>query len=71
MMQGVIEGALDSRGSQSEAFPSWRSAGAGGRAAQSEAALAACAARPPADVARADGKAGGDGAMLVGGGTHA
>ena len=70
MMRGVVKGALDARGSQSEAFPSWRSAGGDGRAAQSVAALVACAARPSADVARVDGKAGGVGEMLVGGGRY-
>lgn len=69
-MCGIVEGSLDLRGSRSEAFPSWRSVGAEGRAAQSEAALAACAGRPSADVARPDGKAGGDGAMLGGGGAR-
>jgi hypothetical protein len=42
---------------QAQAFPSWQSSGAFGRGAQSEAALAACARRPKADIGRADGKA--------------
>ena len=51
-----------------QAFPSWRSDGAFGRGAQSEAALAACAPRPKADVCRADGKAVvRDGMLVVGG----
>ena len=42
---------------QAQAFPSWQSTGGFGRGAQSEAALAACARRPKADVCRTDGKA--------------
>lgn len=67
-MEGIVEGGLEVRHFQTQAFPSWQSSGAFGRAAQSEAALVACAVRPKADVGRADGKAvEGDG-MLVSGG---
>jgi hypothetical protein len=53
---------------QAQAFPSWQSDGAFGRGAQSEAALAACARRPKAEVCRTDGKAVVRDGMLVSGG---
>ncbi len=53
---------------QAQAFPSWRSDGAFGRGAQSEAALAACARRSKADVSSSDGKAVVRDGMLVSGG---
>lgn len=56
------------RGSQAQAFPSWRSVGAFGRGAQSGAAPAACARRLKADVRGSDGKAAVWVGMLVYGG---
>jgi len=56
---------------QAQAFPSWRSVGAFGRGAQSEAARGACARRPNADVLPRDGKAAVRDGMLVVGGADA
>ncbi len=53
-MARICEGL---RGSQAQAFPSWRSVGAFGRGVQSGAARVACGHRPKADVRRPDGKA--------------
>jgi hypothetical protein len=67
-MEGIVKGGSNVRHFQTQAFPSWQSGGAFGRAAQSEAALVACAARPKADVSGADGKAViGDGILVLGG----
>ena len=57
------------RGSQTQAFPSWRNSGAFGRGVQSGAALAACGGRPEADTSTTDGKAVRCVGMLVVGGS--
>ena len=78
-MRGILSWDLGVRGFWSEAFPSWRSAGAAGRAGQSgaaakaegslwEASFGACAARSGADVGIADGKAAVWVGMLIEGG---
>lgn len=69
-MEGIVEVGLSARLFQAQAFPSWQSDGAFGRAAQSEAALVACAARAKADVGSSDGKAVRCVGMLVVGGGH-
>ena len=56
--------------SQAQAFPSWRSNGAFGRGAQSEAALVARGPRPKADGFSGDGKAAVQDGMLIFGGAH-
>lgn len=67
-MLGILKGGRKFWLFQAQAFPSWQSDEAFGRAAQSEAALVACAARPMADLGYADGKAvEGDGILVCGG----
>lgn len=69
-MEGNHEGSGAERLFQGQAFPSWRGGGAFGVGGQSEAALAACAPGPKADVGRDDGKAVRCEGMLETGGGH-